>query len=63
MVVVGPDEGGAEEDEDQDGRNLDQHHHVVGLRRLADTAYQHHRQQHHDQEGRNVEAEVPARRV
>ena len=33
---------------------------VVGLGRLANAAHQHHCEQHHDEERRNVEAEVPA---
>ncbi len=54
------DETGSGKDEDQDGGHLDQHHDVVGASRLADAAHQEHRQEHHDQEGRNVEAEMPA---
>ena len=60
MPVVRLDEAGAGKDEDQNGRRLDQYHDVVGARRLADAAHQNHRQEHHHQEGGNVEAEVPA---
>jgi hypothetical protein len=57
------DEAGAEADEEQDGRDLDQHHDVVGACRLADASDQDDREQHDDEEGGNVEAGVPAGRV
>ena len=60
MPVVRLDEAGGGEDEDQDGGDLDQHHDVVGARRLADAAHQDHGEDHDDEEGGNVEAEVPA---
>ena len=53
----------AHEDERQNGRDLQDDHHVVGLGRLANAAYQHHRQQHDNQERGKIETEVPARRV
>ena len=36
------------------------HHHVVGAGRLANAAHQNHGENQHDEEGGNVEAEVPA---
>ena len=60
MPVVGLDEAGAGNDEDQDGGNLDQHHDVVGAGRLADAAHQDHGENHDDEKGGNVEAEVPS---
>ena len=53
----------ADADEDQDGDDLEQHHDVVGLGRLADAADQDHGEDHDDEEGGDVEAEVPAGRV
>ena len=50
----------AEEDEDEDGGELDQHHDVVGARGLADAADEDDGEQKDDEEGGDVEAEVPA---
>jgi hypothetical protein len=60
MPVAGMDEADGGEDEDEDGNELESHHHVVGGGRLADAAHQNHRDEHDDEEGGNVEAEVPA---
>ena len=60
MPVVRLDEAGRGEDEDEDGGDLDQHHDVVGARRLADAADQDDGEDHHDEERGDVEAEVPA---
>ncbi len=60
MPVVGLDEAGSGEDEDQDGGHFDEHHDVVGAGRLADAAHQQDGEEHDHQEGGNVEAEVPA---
>ena len=60
MPVVRLDEAGGGEDEDQDGGHLDQHQDVVGAGRLANTANQDDREDHHDEERGNIEAEVPA---
>ena len=60
MPVVRLDEAGCGDDEDEDGGDLDEDHDVVGARRLADAAHQDHRQDHHDEERREFEAEVPA---
>jgi len=60
MPVVGLDEAGAGKDEDQDGGHLDEHHDVVCASRLADAADQEHGEEHDDEEGGNVEAEVPS---
>ena len=53
-------EAGREGDESNDGDDFDQHHDVVGFRRLADSANQNHRKQHDDDESGPVESEVPA---
>ncbi len=63
MPVVGVDQMGGEADEHQDRADFQQHHDVVGARRLANAAHQHERQQHHHYEGRDIEAEMPARVV
>ena len=60
MPVVGLDEAGAGKDEDENGGDLDQHHDVVGAGRLADAAHQDHGEDHDDEEGGDIEAEVPA---
>ena len=49
-----------DEDKRQDGGDLQQHHDVVGLGRLANAAHQHDRQQHDDEKRRDVETEMPA---
>src|SRR5271155_5968443 len=49
----------AEEDEEQDRRDLDQHHDVVGSRRLANAAHQDDWEEQYDKEGGNVESGVP----
>ena len=54
------DEADDREDEDQNGDQLEAHHHVVGAGRLADAAHQNHGEHEHDEKGGNVEAEVPA---
>ena len=48
------------EDEDQDGDQLEPHHHVVGAGRLANAAHQNHGEHQHDEKGGDVESEVPA---
>ena len=45
----------AHHEEQHDGADLDGHHGVVGLRGLAHAAHQQHRQDHHHEEGGNVE--------
>ena len=44
----------------QDGRDFQQHHHVVGFGGLANAADQYHRQEHHDDKSGNIEAHVKA---
>ena len=61
-VVARVDEAHAGHDEGQDGHDLQDDHHVVRLGRLPDAPHQDHGERHDDQEGREVEAEVPARR-
>ena len=63
MIVCGMNEAHAHEDERQDGGDFQQDHDVVGLRRFANAAHQHHRQQQYDEKRGDVEAEVPAGRV
>src|ERR1035437_5670123 len=60
MPVVRLDKAGPGKDKDQNGGHLDQHHDVVGAGRLANATHQEYRQEHHDQEGGNVKAKVPA---
>src|ERR1700761_6431816 len=54
-------EGGG--DEDQNGSNLDRDHEVVGFGRLAYAAHEDDGEQQNDEEGWDVESEVPARVV
>ena len=61
MPVGRMNEARRKADEDEDGDDLQQDHDVVGLGRFADAAHQDHREEHHDDEGGPVEAEVPAR--
>jgi hypothetical protein len=56
-------EAQSEEDEQQDSRDLHQHHDVVGPRRLANAAHQDHRQQHDNKERRDVESRMPSSRI
>ena len=63
MPVAGLDETGCGDDEDENGDDLDEDQDVVGAGRLADAAHQHNGENHDDEEGGNVEAEVPAGRV
>ena len=60
MPVVGLDEAGSGKDEDEDGGDFDEDHDVVGACRLADAADQDHGEDHDNEEGGNVEAEMPA---
>ena len=60
MPVGGVDELRAKDDEQQYGADFEQHHDVVGFRRLANAADQNHRQQHHDQKRGHIETEMPA---
>jgi len=60
VPVVGLDEAGSGKDEDQNGGHLDEDHDVVGACRFADAADQDHGENHDDEEGGDVEAEVPA---
>ncbi len=60
MPVDRLDEAGRGADERQDRDDFDQDKDVVGAGRLADAAYQHDGENHDDEEGGNVEAEVPA---
>ena len=59
MPVVGLDEAGSGEDEDQDGGHLDEDHDVIGAGGLADTSHQQDGQQHDHHKCGNVEAVVP----
>jgi hypothetical protein len=63
MPVAGMDEADDGEDEDEDRNQLKSHHHIVGRGGLANAAHQDDRQDQDDEEGRNIEAEVPARMV
>ena len=63
MIVSRMDKAEAEEDKQQNGRNLDQYHDVVGPCGLAYTAHQHDGQQQHDQKRRNIEPSVPTRGI
>ena len=47
-------------DEDEDGDDLQQHHHIVHFRRFANAAHENHREQHDNNERGPVEAEMPA---
>ena len=60
MPVAGMDEADDRKDKDQNGDQLEPHHHVVGVGRLANAAHQDHGENHDDEKGGNVEAEVPA---
>src|SRR5262252_5197533 len=60
MPVAGMNEARGDGDERKNGDDLDQHHDVVGLGGLANAAYENDRENHHDDEGRPVEAEMPA---
>ncbi len=60
MPVARVDEADGGEDKDEDGDQLERDHHVVGGSGLADAADQDHREEHDDEEGGNVETEVPA---
>jgi len=57
------DEAGAEGDEEQNGGDFNQHHDVVGARRLADAADENDGEQKDHEEGGNIEAGVPSGRV
>ena len=48
VIVRRVDEAEAGEDEDQDGGDFEQDHDVVGLRRLANAADEHDREEHDD---------------
>ena len=54
------DEADDGEDKDQDGNEFEGIDHVVGGGGLADAAHQNDGEEHDDEEGGNVEAEVPA---
>jgi hypothetical protein len=60
MPVAGMNEADDGEDEDENGDELDAHHDVVGAGRLANSADQDHREDENDEEGGDVEANVPA---
>ncbi len=51
------------EDEDEDGDEFEAHHHIVGRGRLADAAHQDDGEDHDDEKGGDVEAEVPTGRI
>jgi len=59
-VVGGMDEVQANEHEGEDSDELDEHHDVVGAGRFADAADEDYGEDDNDEEGRDVEAEVPA---
>ncbi len=46
-----------------DGRDLEQHHDVIGVRRFADAAHEDDGEQHHNDERWPIESKVPARIV
>src|SRR6202034_1111018 len=50
-------------DENKNGNNFQENHHVVGFSRFTNAAHQDYGEQHHDQESGPVESEVPARPV
>ena len=54
------DKAGGRKDEREDGDDLDEDEDVVGAGRLANAAHQDDGEHHHDEERRDVEAEVPA---
>src|SRR5258706_16433533 len=58
MIVRGMYELGCKSHKDQNGDDFQQHHDVVGPRGLLDAAHQDDRQEHHDDEGRPVKAEM-----
>ena len=60
MVVRGMDEAAGRRRRRQDGAILIEHHDVVGAGRLADAADEHDGEQNDDEEGGDVEADVPA---
>src|SRR5712691_11659559 len=63
MPIGGMNESRGERNENEDGDDFHQHHHVIGFRRLTDTTYEDDRQEHHDDERRPVETEMPSRAV
>ncbi len=60
VPVDGLDEAGCRSDEREDGDDLDEDEDVVGASGLADAADEDHGEDHDDEEGGDVEAEVPA---
>lgn len=60
MPVRGMNEADDGEDEDEDGDELERDHHVVGGSRLADAADEDDGEDHDDEEGGDIEAEMPA---
>ena len=63
MPVSGVDEMRSGDDEDQNRRDFEQNHDVVGARGLADTPDQHDGQNQHDEKRGKIEAQMPARLV
>ena len=60
MIVSTLDETRAGDNEGENRGDLQQHHDVVGFSRLANPTHEHNSNDHHDQECRNVEPEVPS---
>ena len=63
MIVRRMDELGCETHEHQNGDDFQQHHDVIGSRRLFDASHQDHCQQHDDDECGPVKAKMPAGRI
>src|SRR5205807_635690 len=60
MPVVRMDKLSAHENEDENGRNFDQDHDVVGLSGFADSSYQNDSEDHHYQKCREIKPKMPA---
>jgi hypothetical protein len=60
MPVGWVNEAHGEAHKNQDGDDLEEHHEIVGAGGFLDPADQNYRQQHDDDEGRPVEAKMPA---
>ena len=63
MIVPAFDKARSGNEKGKNGRDFQQHHYVVGLGRFANSAHQHNGNDHHDQECRDVEAEMPSRLI
>src|ERR1700732_3939024 len=60
MPIAGMDKMQTKSHENQDSDDLQHHHNVVGFGGFANSAHQYDGEQHHDNERRPVETEMPA---